>query len=56
MNEGGLAYVLCLATFCFSFGGNGGADYIECGREVGRRVVEGGAGVANGNGHELDTS
>ena len=50
------ACVLCLVAFKFSFGGNGGADPDEGGRDVGRRVVEVGAGVADGDADELDAS
>ena len=40
---------LCLLVFCFSFGGDGGADLVEGGRDI----VEGGAGVADGDANEL---
>jgi hypothetical protein len=38
------------------FGGEGGADLVEGGREVGRRVVEASAGVTDGDTDELDAS
>ena len=36
--------------------GDGGVDLCEGGRDVGRRVAEGGAGVTDGDAHELDAS
>ena len=36
-------------AFSFLLGGDGEADLSECGREVGRRVEEGVAGVADGD-------
>ena len=46
-----------LLAFCFSFGSDGGADLLREGdREGGRSVVEGGAGVADGDANEFDAS
>jgi hypothetical protein len=45
VDEGSLAYLLCLDAFCFPFGGDVGADLGEDGRDVGRRIVEGGVGA-----------
>ena len=56
MNEGGSVYVLCLLAFCVSFGGGRGANLGEGGRDVGRDIVEGGAGVVDGDANELDAS
>ena len=56
VNEDGLACLVCLVAFKFSFGGYRGADLGEDGRNVGRNVVEGGAGVADENACELDAS
>ena len=54
MDEGDLACFLCLLSLCFSFGGVGGSDLGEGGRDDHRGVVEGGAGVADGDADELD--
>ena len=54
MDEGYFAYVSCLVFFYG--GGNGGAGLSECGCEVGRRVEEGGTGVADGEAVDLDSS
>jgi hypothetical protein len=43
-------------VFSFSFGGDGGADLGEGGRDVGRRVLEDGPGVADVDADELDAS
>ncbi len=56
MDEGGLACLVCLVAFHFSFGGNGEADLGEDRRDVGRSVVGGSGGVANGDADELDAS
>jgi hypothetical protein len=48
--------VFCLFWLLFLFGGDGGADLGEGGRNVGRRVVEDDAGVADGDSYELDAS
>ncbi len=56
MEEGGLARVGRLVSFSFAFGSDGGADLGEGGCEVVRGVDEGGAGVADGDADELDSS
>ena len=56
MDEDGLAFLFCILTFYFLFGGDGGADLGEGGREVGRGVVDGGTRVAVGDADELDAS
>ncbi len=43
------ASLVRLVAFWFSFGGDGEADFGEGGRDVGRRVGEGDAGVADGD-------
>ena len=49
-------YLLSLVAIQFSFGVDGEAGLGECGREVGRRVVEGGAIVVDGDADELDAA
>ena len=56
MNEGCLVYVLRLLAFCFSFCGDGAADFGEGRCDVSRGIVEGGAGVADRDADELDAS
>jgi hypothetical protein len=56
MDEGGCACFLCLVSLQFSFGGYRGSDLGEGSLDAGCRVVEGGAGVADGNIYELDAS
>jgi len=47
---------LYLLALCCSLGGSRGANRGEGGRDVGRGIVEGGAGVADGDVDELDAS
>ena len=54
MDEERLTCFLWLAAFLFSLGVDGGAGLGEDGRDVGRRVVEGGAGVADGDAYEVE--
>ena len=56
MDEGGCGCILRVVAFLFSFGGDGGANLGEGGRDVGRRVVEVGAGMADGDADERDAS
>ena len=56
MDEGGLAFFLCLLVFYFSFSGDGGADLGEGARDVCLGIVEGGADVADGDADELYAS
>jgi len=56
VGEGGLVCVLCLLVSCCSLGGGRVAGLGEGDRDVGRRVEEGSAGVADGDADELDAS
>ena len=56
MKEGGRAHVGRLVAFSFAFGGDGGVDLGEGGCEVVHGVGEGGAGVADGDANELNSS
>ena len=56
MKEGGRARVGRLVAFSFVFGGDGWADLGEGVCEVVHDVDEGGAGVANGDTDELNSS
>jgi hypothetical protein len=47
---------LWLLALWYSLGGDTGASHGEGGRDVGRGIVEGGAGVADGDVDELDAS
>ncbi len=53
VDHGGLACLVRLAAF-LSLSGDGRADLGEGSGDVDRRVVEGSAGVADGEAHELD--
>ncbi len=55
VEEGGLGRVGRLVSFSFAFGGDGVADLGEVGCEVVRGVDEGGAGVTDGDAHELNS-
>jgi hypothetical protein len=56
VRELGLAYFVRLVSFSFSLGGDGEAGPGEGVRDIGRRGVEGNAGVANGVARDLDAS
>ena len=56
MDEGGIAGVGSLGAFAFPLGRNGGANLGEGGYDVRSCVVEGGAGVADGDAYELNAS
>ncbi len=56
MKEGGRARVGRLVAFSFAFGGDGGADLCKGGCEVVHGVGVGGAGVADGDANELNSS
>ncbi len=56
MKDGGRARVGRLMAFSFAFGGDGVADLGEGGCEVIHGVGEGGAGVADGDADELNSS
>ncbi len=45
---------MCFRFLCLAFGFGGGAGLGEGGRDVGSRVAEGGAGVADRDVHEAD--
>ncbi len=53
VNDGRLAWFLCLGPFIFPFEVGEVADLGEGGRNVGRGVVEGVADVADGDAHEV---
>ncbi len=56
VDEDKCAYRLSLVAFPYSFGFDGGADLSEGGRDISRRVLEGGAGVTDGDAYELEAS
>ena len=56
MKEGGRARVGGFVAFSFAFGGVGGAVFGEGGCEVVHGAGEGGAGVADGDADELNSS
>ncbi len=56
MDEGSLACLFRLVASLFPFGDERRADLGDGGRDVSRRVVEGGDGVADGDAHDLDAS
>ena len=56
VDEGVLVCVLCFLASRCSLGGGRGAGLDEGGRNVGRRVEEGSAGVADVNANEVNAS
>ncbi len=56
MDGGRLAWFLWLGPFLCPFGVGGGAGLGEGGRNVGRGVIEGGAGVADGDTHDVQSA
>jgi len=56
VGEGRLACFLRLGVYWFSFVVDGGSGLGESGRDIGCRVLEGCACVADGDAHEVDAS